>query len=84
MSAHLHPTWRRYGALCGYPKCCVEAFCIEFHSDRSARKLEGTGYVPCAACNEFSEAALIARINLNRDSRLPAFPNHSGLRSIAA
>ena len=58
---------RALGAYYGYPACCIAAF-EQLIRDKikSPRKLKGTGYIPCAACNEKTEAALITAINTTR------------------
>ena len=51
----------------GYPRCCIEEFRKGFGQvDNSAKKLWGTGYVPCTTCNTKTEQQLIEAINLNR------------------
>ena len=62
------------GNYYGYPACCVEAFEREDHTTRPTRKLSGTGYVPCEACNDkYTEAELIANIDANRVMKSPTF-----------
>jgi len=68
----------------GYPQCCIASFVersrvpvnilVEMNKI-DTRKLDGTGYVPCALCNESkSEVELIEVITLNRTHHKP-FPN---------
>lgn len=72
---------RNSGSLYGYPECCVAAFCDDLTDmnklmdpERGARKLTGTGYIPCSTCNTaYSEEQLIERINQNRDTTLEPF-----------
>ena len=70
------------GAWLGYPRCCVEYFderlyryivLGEFPS-QVPRKLDGTGYIPCDACNQLDEEVLRARINAARRCSIP-FPD---------
>ena len=59
-------TWDNFGEYFGYPKCCRDSFETLEHVDGDDRKLDGTGYIPCLACNEKSEEELIAVITANR------------------
>lgn len=68
------------GLFLGYPACCVLDFVVHFKTRRfvdiSGRKLSGTGFVPCPACNAAkSEAQLRDEIRINRISSTP-FPDH--------
>lgn len=58
------------GMKFGYPACCIGSFIMDIAHDRLAtrekRKLDGTGYIPCAECNRKSEDELILNINKNR------------------
>lgn len=69
--------WVTQGIKFGYPVCCIVAFCaLEHIKDKKPRQLEGTGYVPCSVCNErLGMMQMIVHINLQRDPKLPAFPN---------
>ena len=62
--------WFLSGIYYGYPVCCIDDFiyCGETKSykSREKRKLDGTGYVPCSACNKKSEEELVQAINDNR------------------
>lgn len=66
--------WQEAGKQLGYPQCCIDSFCNLEHLGEPDRKLTGTGYIPCAACNTKSIQALFDTINLNRDPNLPPFP----------
>lgn len=68
-------SWEEFGRFFGYPECCIEAF-VSFESVGVTRKLDGTGYKPCQACNQLPEAVLIERINQNRICPIP-FPTES-------
>lgn len=67
------------GMRFGYPACCIGSFIMDIAHDRLAtrerRKLDGTGYIPCAECNRKSEEELILTINKNR--RGEKFVNNS-------
>jgi len=69
---------RKYilGRHFGYPECCIE----EFGSVKNTgRKLNGTGFVPCVACDEKKTSEeLINEINERRKHALP-FP-HSNFK----
>ena len=69
--------WEYVGDYLGYPKCCREAFQTEDYRTRPVRKLDGTGYVPCAECDRKSVDDLIATINSNRKAvaPFPEFPD---------
>lgn len=59
--------WFKQGMLFGYPDCCIEAFITLNHLGSDARKLNGTGFIPCAKCNHTkTEEEMIYEINLNR------------------
>lgn len=74
------------GLYFGYPLCCIkerndgrmkmfraEPIAEDFWEER---KLIGTGYVPCKACNDaYSEEELIAHIAAARIAPTP-FPDH--------
>lgn len=65
------------GEYFGYPKCCIAEF-IEFVLSRGTikrekRKLNGSGYVPCAKCNKLTKQQLIRNIQTNRKHNEP-FP----------
>ena len=66
----------RLGKGLGYPDCCIQAFLTEDFRTRPIRKLEGTGYVPCAECNKKSPQELVSIINANRKcvERFPKSP----------
>ena len=66
--------WQEVGKQLGYPKCCIDSFCDLAHLDEPSRKLNGTGYIPCAQCNEKSEEDLVRVIKANRDPSLMPFP----------
>ena len=69
------------GSQLGYPSCCIEDFLerVTYTADRSYRtacyrKLSGSGFVPCSACDKkYSEEELINVINNNRSKTLPPF-----------
>lgn len=66
------------GKKYGYPECCINEFItysnLRTHSKFLDRKLHGTGYKPCLACNnKYSENELIANINKNRSKSLEIF-----------
>jgi len=64
------------GERFGYPDCCIAAFLANTHRGDRSRKLCGTGYVPCAACNaRYTEQELVDHIKARRDPSLPAFPD---------
>lgn len=69
------------GKVFGYPDCCVDAFVVRhaMHEageeiDPGPFKLDGTGFVPCPACNQKSEAELISIIQARRKYH-EAFPD---------
>lgn len=71
------------GIYYGYPMCCIGAFIdrmMDFkdngYSKTAPRKFHGTGYIPCAVCNNKSEDELLATIARNRRCRKP-FPHAS-------
>lgn len=70
------------GLYFGYPQCCIDEFVKGFIAGtgfkRKKRKLNGTGYVPCAACNKKSEKQLLKTIATNRKHAEP-FPNQDDL-----
>lgn len=68
--------WRVHGLWFGYPTCCIDAFCNLEHVGGPRRKLWGTGYVPCADCNELPEDELVRRISERRIAPIP-FPKGS-------
>jgi hypothetical protein len=72
------------GRKLGYPECCIAYFAVRsiaFYFGQlipipEGTKLRGTGFVPCAMCNETkSEAQLLAEIAHNRQVNTP-FPNY--------
>lgn len=67
--------WLKQGMLFGYPNCCVDSFIQLKHlRDDSPRKLNGTGFVPCARCNiTKTEEQLIQEINSNRCKEFKPF-----------
>lgn len=66
-------SWTLHGVFFGYPPCCIAEFVATF--ERTHRKLNGTGYVPCKQCNaRYTSQQLIERINLHRKCGTP-FPN---------
>lgn len=67
--------WVMQGKMFGYPKCCIESF-IELRHLKSGRirKLNGTGFIPCATCNELkTEEQMIEQINKDRNPELEPF-----------
>lgn len=71
----------QFGLHLGYPECCVESFIDDVVSGgfltRGERKLSGTGFVPCAKCDEcMTEEQLKNKINENR-KHPTTFPDHS-------
>lgn len=70
--------WVILGRFFGYPECCINAFKNFEHIGGDSRKLDGTGYIPCATCNKKSTKFLIDVINKKRISRLP-FPEENSL-----
>lgn len=67
-------TWLIRGRYYGYPECCIQSFLnLDHLSDPEPRKLKGTGYVPCKACNKKSEKKLIETIQSMRRALVP-FP----------
>ncbi len=78
--------WEIVGKLCGYPECCIKEFCERMNGQgpplARMRQLTGTGYVPCAKCDEKDVFELLHNIAINRDKRLKFFPNQEGLREI--
>lgn len=67
-----------WGYFYGFPKCCIDEFALLLDEceDRSNRKLDGTGYVPCEKCNEKSEEELVSTIKSNRLYDVP-FPSET-------
>lgn len=72
--------WSVWGKYYGYPSCCTQEM-LHFYTKHDfetcgygdfivntegKRKLNGTGYIPCAKCNKLSRKQLIDRINKNR------------------
>lgn len=71
----------QFGLHLGYPECCVESFIIDValcrFLTRPERKLSGTGFIPCAKCDEcMTEEQLIKRINEAR-KHPTKFPDRS-------
>jgi hypothetical protein len=64
--------WTKMGLMYGYPMCCIEEFLI-VEIPRPVRKFSGTGYIPCAKCNEKTEQVMIDEIEKNRTWHKP-FP----------
>jgi hypothetical protein len=70
------------GIYFGYPPCCIlefVMFIIDYKKgiktdNRGARKFHGTGYVPCAECNNKTEEELLSHIEKHRKCEL-SFPN---------
>lgn len=59
--------WFKQGMLFGYPQCCVDSFITLDHIWDGPRKLNGTGFIPCAHCNATkSTEELIQEINSKR------------------
>lgn len=67
--------WQQAGQQLGYPQCCIDSFSVLAHMNKPERKLTGTGYVPCAECNQKTETELVTVIQENRDPSLPPFPH---------
>jgi hypothetical protein len=65
----------KMGKLFGYPQCCIDEFLV-LDIPRPIRKFNGTGYLPCAKCNEKSEQEMLDIIAKNRTFPLP-FPEDS-------
>lgn len=78
------------GSQLGYPSCCIEDFLerVAYTADRSHstacyRKLSGSGFVPCSACDaKYSEEELINVINNNRSKILPPFVHRANYHPI--
>lgn len=68
--------WVKMGKAFGYPSCCIAAFSMMDHiKDAHPRKLNGTGFIPCASCNTTkSTEELIKEINAKRSPAYPPFP----------
>ena len=69
----------RLGEYLGFPKCCIDEFI--YVDTAPTRKLNGTGYVPCALCNEKSEDELVSEISKNRKCEEP-FPLAFGVDAL--
>lgn len=70
-------SWDVFGKYYGFPQCCISEFHTDIHQlEGVPRKLNGSGYIPCSACNEKTEEELIATINSNR-FEAQAFPYES-------
>jgi len=65
------------GLYFGYPECCIDEFVRSFIDGFAVkckrRKFNGTGFVPCAACNKKSKKEILAYIKSHRQCKLP-FP----------
>lgn len=67
-------TWDIFGKYYGFPQCCIDAFNAGLHiGDRVKRQFSGTGYIPCNACNQKTEAELLEAISQKRIASDP-FP----------
>lgn len=64
------------GKHLGYPSCCIEDFIRLWDVwPKPKRKLDGTGYRPCAECNEnFTVSQLVENIQAKRECPTP-FPD---------
>lgn len=71
-------SWSRWGVYLGYPSCCVDEFIqhitLGTSKTRPKRKLHGTGYVPCAKCNNKTTKELLITIASRRLCSTP-FPH---------
>jgi hypothetical protein len=65
---------RELGEYLGFPDCCIDEF-VNRRGHPGPRKLLGTGYVPCASCNNKTEHELVDQIDLNRKCPVP-FPEY--------
>lgn len=66
--------WSAMGRFLGFPECCILDFCSRKGVPKKARKLSGSGFIPCLECsNTYSEIELIDHINKNRTFSEP-FP----------
>lgn len=67
--------WLKMGRAFGYPTCCIQSFIELRHiEDQVVRKLNGTGYIPCAQCNiTKTKEQMIQEINKNRSREYPPF-----------
>lgn len=70
-----------FGLHLGYPECCVKSFIVDVVTGgfltRGERKLNGTGFIPCAKCSEgMTEQQLVDKINENR-KHTSVFPDYS-------
>jgi hypothetical protein len=70
-------SWIHTGMCFGYPICCIADFIWNIQSGeyktRKKRKFDGTGYVPCKACNRLPKHIILAQIQELRGCELP-FP----------
>lgn len=78
MSNSMKDYYTFVGNQLGYPACCIKDFNYTVEHKltiiRGKRKLFGTGYVPCAACDRtFTTQQLIDNINEVRQKHLPIF-----------
>lgn len=68
------------GNYFGYPECCINAFVADLQSGNSpaARKLDNSGFIPCAECRQkiISNQAAISDLIVNRRSPLE-FPKEN-------
>lgn len=68
------PFWRVWGKFYGYPQCCMDEMSHFYVTNPKGyyglavgdRKLDGTGFIPCAKHNKFKTKHLVGLINSNR------------------
>lgn len=66
--------WLITGVALGYPTCCIKSFINLEHLGAPDRKLNGTGFVPCAHCdNTKTTQELVDEINRAREPGIPPF-----------
>lgn len=67
--------WLKMGRAFGYPTCCIQSFLELRHiEDQVVRKLNGTGYIPCAQCNiTKTKEQMIQEVNKTRSDDYPPF-----------
>lgn len=77
LNKRLVEAWISNGIYFGYPTCCIAEFITEVNSGaykkRNRRKFNGTGYVPCKACNRQPKAVILMEIEQSRICKTP-FP----------